>query len=419
MPNKTKNQLVRDNDGLYGDYKFYIDHQALFYEASIAEILDLPSAGEYFKTYNAFTPTASSTPQVYGKIKTDDITKMNNVGGNPELKTKLLDVEEKIKKEADEYMDNLDEYGEHFKEYFKLNLIHFTPGLSHTDALYNNSIFSALTLVPGVGPLIKTHDVLGKKVVDFKSLEEKLRKPDGKGYFVPYMALCKATNSLWETESFRQQNERIGWTPETIADYKAKHYEGLKAFTTAYADFKRTVEKTPNQWKKYSELQNDSTELTSSEGGSTRDIGYIVEYMKGEMTAIENGWEIDELPVLGALKEHISLTETSLRLAKSNLESKKESLASAQKTLDEDKKNLAILEKHRDVVVGCFAGHHHFGAFAQFARLSIDLRPIPFITFKGMVMEGENSFAVVEANGDNIKVQGFGRENSYQIRNGF
>ena len=64
MPNKTKNQLVRDNDGLYGDYKFYIDHQALFYEASIAEILDLPSAGEYFKTYNAFTPTASSTPQV-------------------------------------------------------------------------------------------------------------------------------------------------------------------------------------------------------------------------------------------------------------------------------------------------------------------------------------------------------------------
>ena len=80
---------------------------------------------------------------------------------------------------------------------------------------------------------------------------------------------------------------------------------------------------------------------------------------------------------------------------------------------------LTILEKHRDVVVGCFAGHHHFGAFAQFARLSIDLRPIPFITFKGMVMEGENSFAVVEANGDNIKVQGFGRENSYQIRNGF
>ena len=80
---------------------------------------------------------------------------------------------------------------------------------------------------------------------------------------------------------------------------------------------------------------------------------------------------------------------------------------------------LTILEKHRDVVVGCFAGHHHFGAFAQFARLGVDLKPIPFITFKGMVMEGENSFAVVEVNGDNIKVQGFGRENSYRIRNGF
>lgn len=80
---------------------------------------------------------------------------------------------------------------------------------------------------------------------------------------------------------------------------------------------------------------------------------------------------------------------------------------------------LTILERYKDVVVGCFAGHHHFGAFAQFARLGVDLRPIPFITFKGMVMEGENAFAVVAIDGENIKVQGFGRENSYQVKNGF
>jgi 3',5'-cyclic AMP phosphodiesterase CpdA len=73
---------------------------------------------------------------------------------------------------------------------------------------------------------------------------------------------------------------------------------------------------------------------------------------------------------------------------------------------------LEIIHNYRDVVALNLSGHFHQGTHGMFAN-------IPFFTMKAMVVSGDTAYSICEVNGSDIKIQGFGRENSYIVKDSF
>ncbi|MCW1915036.1 metallophosphoesterase [Luteolibacter sp. GHJ8] len=70
---------------------------------------------------------------------------------------------------------------------------------------------------------------------------------------------------------------------------------------------------------------------------------------------------------------------------------------------------MALLEKH-PCVMAWFNGHNHAGDFAE-------KNGIPYVTFRSMLHHPENTaYSIVEVHADRVKIEGFGREVSRELR---
>lgn len=78
-------------------------------------------------------------------------------------------------------------------------------------------------------------------------------------------------------------------------------------------------------------------------------------------------------------------------------------------SLQNTAKILTLFRDFTDVLTAGFAGHHHYGAYAEFLH-------VPFVTFKGMILKYGTAYSIVEMSGGDMTTVGYGIENSYRFK---
>ncbi len=224
-----------------------------------------------------------------------------NYGGDPKMIEEMIRYNEVFKEKLSEMRQF--KGAEHYKDYFDFMSLetNYDAG-EYTDAYMNSMILGQLAGIIGCGPKLTTKDEVGSdgkvtKVIDFKGIEEKLRKPDGSGFFVPYMNICKAGKLLWDLEVEKVRNERIGWTLEAEKDFLKRYKEANKRFTDNFVKLRDVVKANPGLYNGITD--NHPEHMVDYERDNNKEYGFMI----GQQKAIENGWNADELPLLGMLEE--------------------------------------------------------------------------------------------------------------------
>ncbi|MCR4717237.1 MAG: hypothetical protein K5656_08655 [Lachnospiraceae bacterium] len=239
-----------------------------------------------------------------------------------------------------------------FKDYFDLMLfnINLDEG-KYTDTMINSLFFGRLNGMIGTGPKLgykEIKDSKGKvigKEINFDEVISALSEPDGSGYLTPYMKLVKDTLDLRKNEVAKVEHDRIGWTKESKDEFSKRQIEVYKSFVSHFYELKKVVLDNPGIYD--SNLENFAIHAVDYD----RDYLTDVSQMEGQIRAYENGWQLEELPLLGVIHEvsttiekrlkkiSVSLTSDIDKLRKADL-----SLVTLNKELEEIKKNTSGLK---------------------------------------------------------------------------
>ena len=269
-------------------------------------------------------------------------------GGDINIMNKLESMQHKAKQMFQEIKQS--EGAENFKDYLDIidNDTNYLPG-EYADAYTNSMYLNQLVDFIGSGPKLKLMlkdvvDESGKvrKVVDFTGIEQALRKPDGSGYFVPYIGMCKALKRLWELDIQRVRNEKTGWTPEVEEAFLKDYREANLALTTNFEKLRKVVLDNPGLYDEYTD--NHPEHMVDYERDHNKEYGF----MKGQIKAIDNGWGIDELPLLGIVEEISHMAELEIKKItkkrnenQKNLEKSEEDIKSLPGVIEELKQRKA------------------------------------------------------------------------------
>ena len=303
MPKYKFRKTLRRENSTFEEYEYHLRHQALEMDViDILKLIDVDFQEKYAATWGKYTKYLFGERDVHPSKSTyPGISKLQIIGGDPEIREELEEFEDKTREKYTEFLNGLEGAGLHFKNYFKLAGTHLYHDYNYTEAIHKTPVYAALVVLVGCGPLLEKTG--NPPTVDFHKIEMELREPDGKGYFEPYMALCETGYKMWDLEEKRQKLEADGYPSNETEEFKKNYAETLKDFITKFGEFKDVVREHHDSWKMFEQLQNDPDELTGNFDKSNRDINAIVGHMKGQVRALENGWPLEEIQVLGFVGE--------------------------------------------------------------------------------------------------------------------
>ena len=309
--------------------------------SSWVEKVDLDMSKKYLDLSSDYVQTCYNIPE---ELK-DSITPIRDFNGTIKPKTYGGDPKmiEKFNQYHKVFLEKLNDErqkkgAESFKDYFDImSLESFYDAGEYTDAYMNSMILGQLVDIIGSGPKLTTKDVVGKdgkvtKIIDYEGIEERLRKPDGSGFFVPYMNICKAAKMIWDLEVEKLRNERIGWDLETEKDFLKRYKNANKLFTDSFVKLRDVVKNNPKLYDGL--LDNHPEHMVDYERDHNKEYGF----MMGQQKAIENGWNSDELPLLGILEE-ISHS-MPIRRERQNRAKKRATALDTKFKLEEELKNI-------------------------------------------------------------------------------
>lgn len=358
-PKKTNEQIYNEHLRRYSDeyanYELYAKSNQFMMDANEFLQKHNPELHEkYFKALQEYKDTViTDQTGVPTKKNVISLTGLKYHGGDPEKIANFYNVMDEVKEYTDSFLENLSGPEKAFKEFYKMELAQLDisrDNASFANAAFNNTIISSFQLIPGTGPYMSgTVGKDGRRIpTDYAKLEKELRQPDGKGFFVPYMNLCKAVNKMWDIEYQKQKNDFFGWTPEKKKELLEQQRRALSDFSRNFEDLKQTVKKHGNLYKKDVHLNNVSDELTGLGEYSNRDINYLNGQMKGQAKAIELGWDFDELSVLGQIGELGERNEKNIKNNNTDLKRDKESLKKLHVQLKGLQDDLKKIQKDAD-----------------------------------------------------------------------
>ena len=354
MPRK-KNDWLRRYKGKYASYDFGAQANKFQLEGYDYLLLINPELGKKFKdAFSEYQDTAvDGLSPLETKLSDLAVVPIREYGGDPDKAVALYDVMEEIRVFYDDYSMNLPDSAKNFKDYF--DLLFCQVNFNHDDysyiaTEYDNPIFRVAPSLMGSGPLLAIGQGKNRKPVDLVKLEEGLRAPDGKGYFEPYMGICRAQNKMLKLEIQRQKNERYGWTPQSKKGFLKEYKNNLQSYIENFDNLKQCVKEHGDLYKKDVLLNNTSDELIGFT--SSRDVNFVIGQMRGQVKAIENGWDLDELPLLGQVEEIIEHHEQNIRIenkkilvAQNLINKNNKELKEDREKLNQLRKDLAIIEK--------------------------------------------------------------------------
>ena len=206
------------------------------------------------------------------------------------LGIELMEImKEQLRKERDEKAKNNDP----FLLLYDYNLHETTMEGNLMEARFESQYLSNANQFGG-RPKIET--------MDHNELLQGLQQGKGgligedKGLYEPLMEYYKAYIELEKVEFIRQKNNRDGWTAKNerafLAELHDKQQRVVDAFDKLYA-----IEDN-HQYDGY--LDNDLGHITGKHN-NRRSAYEVVNVMRWQIKAIENGWSQDELTLLGAI----------------------------------------------------------------------------------------------------------------------
>ncbi|SEQ70047.1 hypothetical protein SAMN02910369_02263 [Lachnospiraceae bacterium NE2001] len=340
MPKKTKNEWLRKYSGPYAEYEFASQARMVILEA--VPIIEEEANELGIKLRDSITDYVdTTTEQDYGKPTKRvviNLAQLQNRDGDLDKANQLYEVVDECKRFSDDFLNNLEGSKKIFKEFYKLNFINLDMSRddhSYIQTYYDNPILTATPMLMGCGPLLQKK--LGsKEPVDYEKLERDLRKPDGRGFLVPYLNMCKAVNTMHELNYQKEHNDRFGWTPNEKQEYLKQYKTVLKSFIDNFDELSKTVEKNGNLYKMGEHLNNIPEELTNSD----RDMTHYVGQMRGQLKAIENGWSLEELPLMGQIGEDLALIDRYVKRAPKQLQKSKDELKGLQNDISDINKGI-------------------------------------------------------------------------------
>ena len=152
--------------------------------------------------------------------------------------------------------------------------------------------------------------------------------------YEPYMTVLNGFYDMVPVAIQKEDMLTNGVTDEKKAKYLEDLYAANKKITEAYDKLAAVDNK--GQYDKYI---NNSFDTLTGLGGSNRDAAYVYGFMRGQNRAIKNGWDYNELDVLGIVGElDAVLTKRERQIDyRRNHEKSEENL----KKVEEDAKALA------------------------------------------------------------------------------
>ncbi len=312
MPEKNlstvNNEIFRMYDGPYAD-KSYTFLSIMVINSNVASVMKIIDPELYQQReelrvdFENSVQANTDTDTYYGLTKARDKVKMNWLGGNPEKRRKLYLADEKMKQEFLAYKNSLTGADAACKGYLELiEAIAFPESGDYVTAYQDSFYVHHICGLIATGLKLSKKTVNGKDVVDFESLKTNLSKPDGRGYFAPYMAMCEDGAKLIRLETEIVKKKRIGWKPGEEKEY----LERLAALQTSYIqhfqELRTAVNDNPHIYDAY--LENEADHETGwNVLGNKRNQITSCAHMSGQAQAVQMGWAQDELPVLGYIGE--------------------------------------------------------------------------------------------------------------------
>lgn len=153
---------------------------------------------------------------------------------------------------------------------------------------------------------------------DQYSLEELKKELGGQDGKQPPLTLMddyyKGINGLFDLEYEKQKLMKTNPGQEEKKAYLNKLKDGMQNMVNAYDNLYSYVEKHPKDNKKEF-LNNQLDHLTGVSNEETRDPSRAIGQMRGQIKAIENGWDLDELTPIGNFGALKAAVETDIRKA--------------------------------------------------------------------------------------------------------
>ena len=289
--------------------------------------------------------------------------KLKNVGGSPEVIEGADDLTNEMLNKKDEQIANAKGIKEELIPLFNLQKIPAKYDAGDYATAYNESLYlPRLIDIIGVGlkSTIKVDvldddgNVIGKEI-DYETIVSNLKKPDGRGFFAPYMEICDATVRLTDAEVFKAKCDRLGWTAEDRKKYNEMVYAAQKDFVKSFDELKATVDKYEDIYTPYTE--NQPSHMTNY----ARDHNSDVDIMRYEIMGYEKGFNMEEATLLGLVGFIMNDLESGKKnLAKETGELEKD-VKNVQKQIENAKKQLEELKNKAEAnkgVVEIFENQH-------------------------------------------------------------
>ena len=251
-----------------------------------------------------------------------------------EINQKVSSFFKEIKGEYDTYVKEHenDENFKPFKTMFDLNMLpmDFEKG-NFTQAIGDSPYLFPLYVQNAAFPWFKQYSL--------QELKEKLEQP------LPLMNdYYKGIIDLFELEYEKQELLKKDPGPEERKAYLDKLKNGMQNMVDAYEKMYDFVEKHPGEYKQGEYLNNNLDHLTGVAPLEVRDPSTAIGQLRGQIKAIENGWDIEELVALGTIGALKAAAETDVRKADYRIQLEKNKLDEAE--ADYQKKIGGVREKY-------------------------------------------------------------------------
>ncbi len=337
MPSGTKKDKEKTNilttylDGKYAPYNGpYVAERVMFDLTQAMEVIDPDLQDEMFDFYNS-TYVGKARPQldkppVKGLYTAQNMSIMDNVCEDLDAEYEMLKYSRKIDKKMGEFIDNLEGTGLEFKEYFKaLKSNSDLESGDITRAINDSSVVYGMRFLITYGPKIKTKKILktdaeiNEEAIEKNIPVSKVKKErtefdfdkmkEGLGQvFLPYMEMIGDYNTLVSLEYEKQKLEDEHAGAEAEADFKERYKAHLEKFVKDFKTLRQVEIDNPHVYGD-TFLNNSLDHLVGVSPNENRSIEKEIAFMEGQAKAIENGWPLEAINILGLINSNVTYLE--------------------------------------------------------------------------------------------------------------
>ncbi len=311
---KFRNMYFKDNSGYYPDDDFAF-RSAMARNDSMGILISIypELAEEYTDAVTVLTNTFNPTGVNKGGLRNiAGGMRMTLKGGTIGAIQNVYNIMDKVKTAFKDIESTVPEDMPEMKDYIRM----VSDGFFNTDytsSYFDNMYLGVVPVLIASGPKFPTKVVNGKTVFDFAKIKNDLFKPDGKGFYVPYFNMCKYVCKLRELDKFKiNAQKNNAWTEETEKKYLEDLKSALSGMADSFNSLKDTVKKYPGIYTPY--LENDQDELTGNDARSVRSMNSLYGQIKGQIAAIDNGWNADDLCIPAYANEMVEGCKKTLML---------------------------------------------------------------------------------------------------------